>query len=385
MNQNITLHARHSDLKPKNNEFLCILDGTSNSISARPAFSKLRSSLISSSQSNEINIANRQENNEETMINANQNSIPVNDQAIAVENVGNAVIPLDTNVRVITDEISKFYMDLNNFLNKSDPTKENENLSKIDVSENEFESEENKILGFNLFSENNKYFTYFKLESDVSWNEITKIFVFDEEKSTKKEFETEENVRKNDIKTELKVEKIAAAEQKFFLKKDIELKMEILKEKSKKDDFIEAKKFLEGREKEFAIFCCKELRKLKKCRRFRRIIKKLKSFCYSKPDEYYFNAKNVNSRVYKLISYLEEKALSTEGIFRSTTDKKIYTEIPKLLANDKFLNFKDFSIEQNACIIKGYIRDVLNGLFPSCVSEVIVEISSEHDIFDLKD
>ncbi|KAM0676485.1 Rho GTPase-activating protein 1 [Gurleya vavrai] len=119
--------------------------------------------------------------------------------------------------------------------------------------------------------------------------------------------------------------------------------------------------------------------------KFQKIIKKLKSFCYSKPDEYYFNAKNVNSRVYDLISYLEEKALSTEGIFRSTTDKKIYTEIPKLLATNQFFDFTDFSIEQNACILKGYVRDVLNGLFPACVSEVIVEISQEHDIFDLKD
>ncbi|KAM0676293.1 Rho GTPase-activating protein 1 [Gurleya vavrai] len=381
MNQNTILHARHLDLKPKNNEFLCILNGNLNNISARPAFSKLRSSLIFSSQNQEINVANRHETN----TNLNQDSAPVNNQAFTIRNVANQIMPFNTEVRIITDEISKFYMDLNNFLNKSDPTKENENLLKSDVLENEFEFEENGILGIKLFSENNKYFTYFKLESDVSWNEIIKIFVFDEEIITEKEFETEENVRKNDIKTELKVENVAAAEQKFFLKKDIELKMEILKEKSKKDDFIEAKKFLEGREKEFAIFCCKELRKLKKCKSFKKIIKKLKSFCYSKPDEYYFNTKNVSSRVYDLISYLEENALSTEGIFRLTTDKKIYTEIPKLLANDKFFNFKDFSIEQNACILKGYIRDVLNGLFPACVSEVIVEISQEHDIFNVKD
>ncbi|KAM0676482.1 hypothetical protein GVAV_000449 [Gurleya vavrai] len=112
MNQNITLHDRHSDLKSRNNELLSILNGTLNSISARPAFSKLRSSLIASSQSNEIYIANRQENNEETMFNTNQDLISVNDQAIVVENVDNQIVSLDDNVRVFTDEISNFYIDL---------------------------------------------------------------------------------------------------------------------------------------------------------------------------------------------------------------------------------------------------------------------------------
>ncbi|KAM0679275.1 hypothetical protein BDAP_000142 [Binucleata daphniae] len=69
-------------------------------------------------------------------------------------------------------------------------------------------------------------------------------------------------------------------------------------------------------------------------------------------------------------------------IFRVCSNKTHFLEIPLKINNDFVYNFDEKTVHENAGVYKGYIREVLNGLFPVCISKTLVYLTEKYSLDD---
>ncbi|KAM0676451.1 Rho GTPase activating protein [Gurleya vavrai] len=331
MKLSTNIHERHSDLKTTDNEFLTLLTGRTLN-STRPAIFKRFNQCINTEAPE---TANQQENITQKY-GSNTNITKLSHQQPKKSKKDNEKID-----SIVAEFIQTYFTD-----NK--PTFSEKNINKRN---------ENEII--------------------VTWSEISELFKTQKtylysKKNNKKALIQNKNIESFDVDKE----------HKAFFKYNVNEKITLLKSINLYEDFLSYDNLKKEEQKNFGIFYCKELRKNNKLKGFEKIYKNILKICYKKTDDYYLQDKTIPKFLYDLISYLEKNGTETEGIFAGTTSTQIFKQMEENYFDEKNRDFKKFSITQNACFLKMFIKRNLNGLFPHSISKAILKICKENEIFD---
>ncbi|KAM0687658.1 hypothetical protein COBT_001098 [Conglomerata obtusa] len=274
-----------------------------------------------------------------------------------------------------------------NSLVKDDKIKEiNKNVEKVADAIKYINDEENKSSDdkTNVIF-NNKNID--KVEKEVKVNDK-------ENKGFGNIFGIEERIIKKDVNKHLKlpkellcngVEEETVSKNKYTIQQEesilLDTKLiELNSHRLRPEESVPFNNLSEEDKKLFTIYCCKRIRALDSKSIFAKIVGYFKRKLYPRPNEFYYNEKQCHEFFYELLEHLKKKAPNTHGIFRLSTAKQCFKEIPLELKKGYIYDYQDVNTINNGGIFKGYIREHLDGLYPPCLNSALFSIYSRSDV-----
>ncbi|KAM0687592.1 hypothetical protein COBT_001165 [Conglomerata obtusa] len=135
--------------------------------------------------------------------------------------------------------------------------------------------------------------------------------------------------------------------------------------------------------KDFAIYCCKRIKKMNGGGFFKRLWRKVNYAIMPKTENYYQEQKKIGKSIYDLAEYCAHLAPRMMALFRKMNETEIIQKFAKYIQNDIKFDFDYLLVYHSSAVFIEFFRMCLDGLVPSCLATTILYFREKGILFDL--
>ncbi|KAM0687268.1 hypothetical protein COBT_001494 [Conglomerata obtusa] len=135
--------------------------------------------------------------------------------------------------------------------------------------------------------------------------------------------------------------------------------------------------------KDFAIYCCKRIKKMNGGGFFKRLWRKVNYALMPKTEDYYQEPKKIGKSIYDLAEYCAHLAPRMMALFRKMNETEIIQKFAKYIQHDIEFDFDYLLVYHSSAVFIEFFRMCLDGLVPSCLATTILYFREKDILFDL--